>query len=109
MPRIAIFLALGLVAVGAVLWLAMPGDAARDRRLDVSVMGVEALRTWLPDNAIAVVRSHPRLAPRAADLSMAILPLYDTSLSAEADPPQTKEDYARQQDQRDISSQAFFA
>ncbi|MES2144656.1 MAG: hypothetical protein V4516_09895 [Pseudomonadota bacterium] len=40
---------------------------------------------------------------------MAILPLYDTSLSAEADPPQTKEDYARQQDQRDISSQAFFA
>jgi hypothetical protein len=110
MPKIVIFLGLGLVALVGLLWLFSPNeDAARDRQLDASVMGVEALRTWLPENDIAVVRSHPRLAPLASDLSMAILPLYDTDLLSEEDPPQTKEDYARQQDQRDIYSYDFFA
>ena len=109
MPRIVIFLGLGLVALVGIVWLLSPDDAARDRQLDASVMGVEGLRTWLPDNEIAVVRSHPRLAPLASDLSMAILPLYDTNLLSEEDAPQTKEEYARQTTQRDMYSYEFFA
>lgn len=110
MPKIVIFIGLGLIALVGLLWLLMPDeDVARDRQLDASVMGVAALRTWLPDNDIPVVRSHPRLAPLASDLSMAILPLYDTNLLSEQDAPQTKEDYARQQDQREMYSYEFFA
>ncbi len=110
MPKVAIFVVIGLLALGGIFWLVMPDqDAARDRRLDASVMGVEALRTWLPEAGIAVVRSHPRLSPSAADLSLAILPLYDTNLLSEENPPQTKEEYARQKDQREIYSYDFFA
>ncbi len=109
MPKGAVFVVMGLLALGGIIWFLMPGDAARDRKLDASVMGVEALRTWLPEHDIPVVRSHRRLAPRAADLSMAILPLYDTNLLSEADVPQSKEEYASQKDQREIYSYEFFA
>jgi hypothetical protein len=100
---------IGVLVLGGLLALVLSGDTARDKKFDASVMGVEALRSWLPANDIPVVRSHPRLSPKVTDLSLRILPLYDIDLLSEEDPPQSKEALARQTTQRDIYSYVFFA
>ncbi len=100
---------IGVLVLGGLSALFLSGDGARDRKLDASVMGVEALRSWLPAQGIPVVRSHPRLSPKVADLSLRILPVYDVDLLSEEDSPQTKEAFAQQTTQRDIYSYVFFA
>ena len=99
---------IALLVIGGLIAAFLTRDSAGDRKLDNSVMGVNALRVWLPRDGIEVVRSHPQLSPVADDLSIRILPLYDVNLMSEEDIPETKEQFARQSTQRELWSYVFF-
>ncbi len=98
------FIGLGLLAaLGLGYLMFTPSQSQqRDRVLDASVIGVEGLFRWLPDQGIRVVRSNPRLTPRASNLSMQVLPLYDVDLFSYSEPPQTKDAEMLQSSQRDL-------
>lgn len=81
----------GVAAAGLVVWLILIAPAAGDRRLNASVMGADGLRHWLESQGVPVTRSNPRLTPLREDLSLALLPLYDTDLYDTAPAPQTDE------------------
>lgn len=108
MRNAVVFALVALLALGGMAALLSFGAASQDRAFDASVMGVEGLTTWLPDQGVAVARSHPRLSPKAADLSLRILPLYDVDIEATASAPQTKEGLASQTTQRDIEWHVVF-
>ena len=91
-------------AVVALFWLGGDGSAARDRQLDASLIGTNGLQIWLQDQGVEVVHSNPRLSPRAEDLSLAILPLYDIDLYNQIAPATTPEDDLKQASQRDLDS-----
>ena len=101
---------LGLGALAAAFW---PAEAMReraeDRALDASLMGVGGLATWLPAQGIALRQSKPRLRPKAAALSLRILPLYDVDLYAFGSVPKTAAEQALQSSQRDLGHYVFFA
>jgi len=85
-----------------------PSESHRkDRALDTSVIGLEGLVKWLPDQGIRVVRSNPRLHPRTSNLSMQIVPLYDVDLFANAVTAQTKDAEMLQSTQRDLEWWVF--
>ena len=99
-----------VVVLGLGYLLLTPSQTQQqDRALDASLIGVEGLVKWLPDQGIRVVRSNPRLTPRASTLSMQILPLYDVDLFANAIPAQTKEAEMLQSTQRDLDGLALRA
>lgn len=104
--RNAVIIGVVLLVLGGMIALFSSG--AREGTLDISVMGVEGLGKWLPTASVGVVRSHPRRAPRAADLSLRILPLYDVDLERDAVIPKSAAESARQSTQRDISAEVFF-
>lgn len=82
-------------------------DQKTDRALDRSVIGIEGLVKWLPEQGIKVIRSNPRLTPRATNLSLRILPLYDTDLFATDDLPTTSAEEMLQTTQRDLEWWVF--
>ena len=94
----------GLCAVAGLGYLIFaPSDSTqRDRILDRSVIGMEGLVKWLPDQGIGVIRSNPRLSPRANNLSLRILPLYDADLFNWALPPETPDQEMQQTTQREL-------
>lgn len=75
----------GALAVGLVVWLIWIAPGGDARRLDASVMGADGLRHWLVAQQVPVVRGTSRPSPVREDLSIGILPLYDTDLT-ETDP-----------------------
>ena len=104
-----LFIAMGIIAaLGLGYVLMVPSESQqKDRVLDASVIGVNGLVKWLPENGVRVVRSNPRLTPRAANLSLRILPLYDVDLFSNLTPPQTKADEMLQSSQRDLEWWVF--
>ena len=99
-----IFIGLGLIAAMGLGYLAFaPNETDRSNRmLDASVIGVDGLFRWLPGQGVRVVRSNTRLSPRAANLSLRVLPLYDVDLFSTAEPPQTKDAEMLQSTQREL-------
>ncbi len=92
-----------IVSVLGLFWFASgDGAAARDRRLDASLIGTDGLQIWLTDQEIAVVHSNPRLAPRVQDMALQIIPLYDIDLFSNANPPKTPQEQMLQASQRDL-------
>jgi hypothetical protein len=96
-----------IAAVMALFWLGGDGSAARDRQLDASLIGTDGLQIWLQDQGVEVVHSNPRLTPRAADLGLRILPLYDINLYADAVPPKTPDEEMVLATQRDLEYWIF--
>lgn len=96
-----------IAAVLALFWFGGDGSAARDRQLDVSLIGTDGLQIWLQAQGIEVVHSNPRLTPRSDEMSLAILPLYDIQLDADAQPPETPDDEMQQANQRDLERWVF--
>ena len=86
---------LPLIIVGALLLaglggiLLLSGGGGAERRLNGSVIGVGALEPWLEQQGLPVETSNPRIRPDIAQLSLRILPLYDTDLSAVAPRPES--------------------
>ena len=99
-----VFIGLGLIAVLGLGYLLFAPDQSQreDRRLNASVIGVDGLAKWLPDQGVRVVRSNPRLTPRAANLSLRVMPLYDVDLFSNLTPPETKDAEMLQSTQRDL-------
>ena len=93
---VAILLVLGFVM------LSMLGSGQTDRQLNKSAVGVETLGAWLDDQGVDNRLSHPRVHPSAEQLSLRILPLYDTDLSAYTATPETRDEQITQDDLRDI-------
>ena len=92
-----------IIVLGLGYLLFVPSDSQRrNRALDTSVIGVEGLVKWLPDQAVQVIRSNPRLHPYATNLSLRILPLYDVDLFANSPPPDTPEAEMLQSTQRNL-------
>ena len=92
-----------IIVLGLGYLFMVPSESQqRDRALDASVIGVEGLFKWLPDQGIRVVRSNPRLTPHAANLSLRILPLYDVDLFANSSPYATQAEEMLQSTQRDL-------
>lgn len=79
-----IMVALILAGLGGVLLF---GGNAQDRRLDASVIGFDALEPWLERQGLNVERSNPRIRPNIEELSLRILPLYDTDLDSATPEP----------------------
>ncbi len=100
-------LAAMIVAVVALVWFGGDEPAAKDKRLDASLIGTDGLHLWLADQDIEVIHSNPRLTPRADEVGLRILPLYDINLFADASPPQTPEDEMQQATQRDLDYWIF--
>ena len=97
-----------IVVLGLGYLVFIPSDGQKaDRALDRSVIGVEGLAKWLPDQGITVIRSNQRLTPRATNLSLRILPLYDTDLFANFDPPDTPTEEMLQTTQRELEWWVF--
>lgn len=69
-----------LVVAGLGGLLLLGGSGSNERRLDASVIGVNGLSAWLKAEGLAVERSNPRFRPSASQLSLRIIPLYDTDL-----------------------------
>lgn len=90
----------GFALVALVGWLILAASGP-DRRLDASVMGADGLAIWLRANGVEVTRSNPRLTHRREDLSVAILPLYDTDLTETAETPRDDAGRMAQTDPRD--------
>lgn len=89
------------VAVLALLgWLIL--SARGDDGLDRSVMGTSGLAVWLRAEGIETRVASTRSDPRRADISAAILPLYDTDLNRPAEDPQDDADRMAQIDPRDV-------
>ena len=101
-------IALVLLGAGAMGFMALR-DAALDRRLDGSVIGLGGLSVWLKDGDIAVRKSHPRLSPTLGDLGLRVLPLYDVDLADNADAPETPREVIGQATQRDIRAGVYWA
>lgn len=86
MRNLPLFIVGALIVAGlAGLWLF--GGNAQDRRLDASVIGFDALEPWLEAQGLLMERSNPRIRPNLEDLSIRILPLYDTDLDNPAPEP----------------------
>ncbi len=96
-----------LLAAGVMGFMALR-NAALDRRLDGSVIGLGGLPIWLKDGDIAVKKSHPRLSPKLSDLSHRLLPLYDIDLNDDADDPETSQEVIRQATQRNIRAKDYW-
>lgn len=75
-----------LVVTGLGGLLLLGGSGREERRLDSSVIGVNGLSAWLKAEGLSVERSNPRFRPSASQLSLRIIPLYDTDLFSE--PPE---------------------
>lgn len=65
------FIALAVVAIGALLMLATSGDGRYDR----SALGMKGLDVWLQSKEVAVARSQASVRRMASELSLRILPL----------------------------------
>lgn len=76
-----------LLVLGGLAGMFLLGGSRIDRRLDASVIGIDALEPWLKAQGLAVERSNPRIRPDIAALNLRILPLYDTDLDVEAAEP----------------------
>lgn len=96
-----------IAAVVALFWFGGDGSAARDRQLDASLIGTDGLQIWLQDQGVGVVHSNPRITPRAADMGLRILPLYDINLYADAVPPKTPDEEMALATQRDLEYWIF--
>lgn len=89
------------VAVLALLgWLIL--SARGDDGLDRSVMGTSGLAVWLRAEGIETRIASTRSSPRREDVSVAILPLYDTDLNRPAEDPQGDAERMAQIDPRDV-------
>lgn len=88
--------------------LMMLADAANDRRLDRSLIGVDGLAVWLEENDVPVRRSNVRSTQNIDELGLRVFPLYDMDLSSEAKDPADTKELVRQQTQRDIESHVFW-
>lgn len=97
-----------LVVLGIGYLVLTPSEGQRQsRQLDSSLIGVEGLVKWLPENDVRVVRSNPRLTPNVNNLSIQILPLYDVNLNDFEPPPATKDAEMLQSTQRDLEEWMF--
>ena len=105
--RTPIFVVVGLLVAGLAL-LTVFGAGARDRLLDRSGIGLRALAPWLEQAGLPSRSSHPRLHPRAEDMGLRILPLYDLNLYADATPPETTVERLDQTTLRDIYEENYF-
>ena len=86
MRNLPLFIVVALIVAGlAGVWL-LGGNSA-DRRLDASVIGFDALEPWLEAQGLLMERSNPRIRPNLENLSIRILPLYDTDLESAATEP----------------------
>lgn len=86
--RLPLILVAVLVLAGlAGLVLLRPSD---EGRLNASVIGVDLLAPVLRASGLEVERSNPRIRPDIEELSLRILPLYDTDLAQEAREPATQ-------------------
>lgn len=72
----------GAALVVLVLVLLFASGGGGNARLDNSVMGTNGLGQWLSANRIPLTRSSGRSTAPREDLSIALLPLYDTNLNA---------------------------
>lgn len=86
MRNLPLFIVVALIAAGLGGVLLLGGNSA-DRRLDASVIGLDALEPWLEAQGLNVERSNPRIRPNIEELSLRILPLYDTDLDSAAPEP----------------------
>jgi hypothetical protein len=92
---------LGLAVLALLGWLILSARGGGDT-LDRSVMGTQGLALWLRQGGIETRLSNPRSTPRREDLSLAILPLYDTDLNRPADDPADDAGRMAQIDPRDV-------
>lgn len=88
--------------------LMMLADAANDRRLDRSLIGVDGLAVWLAENDVPVRRSNRRSSPNIGELGLRVFPLYDMDLASEAEEPADTGELIRQQTQRDLRSNVYW-
>ena len=86
MRNLPLFIVVALIVAGLGGVLLLGGNSA-DRRLDASVIGLDALEPWLEAQGLNVERSNPRIRPNIEELSLRILPLYDTDLDSAAPEP----------------------
>ena len=87
MRNLPLFIVVALIVAGlGGIWLL--GGTAQDRRLDASVIGFDALEPWLEAQGLPLERSNPRIRPNIEELSVRILPLYDTDLENPATEPE---------------------
>lgn len=94
MPSRLPLILVGLLMLAGLAGLFLLSDSGRDRRLDASVIGVDALQPWLVSQGLPTERSNPRIRPDIAALSLRILPLYDTDLDSQtADPKDSRAAY----------------
>lgn len=97
-----------VLLVGGGFALMMLADAAGNRRLDNSLVGLNGLSTWLEEEEVAVVRSNPRASPNLNTLGLRVFPLYDIDLVVEAKEPANRRQLMRQYTQRDIDYYVFW-
>jgi hypothetical protein len=88
--RSAPLVLVAVLVIGGFLALILLGSGARDRAIDASTIGIDALGPWLRQQDIAVQRSNPRLYPIAETIALRIIPLYDTDLNSWAPEPATR-------------------
>ncbi len=106
--RNGLFLGIAVVVcVGAYFLMSSISGTAREKALERSVMGNDALRIWLQKDDIAVVKSNPRLNPLATDFSLRILPLADVALDVQDPEPQNAQEAFYQTSQREMSRYVF--
>jgi hypothetical protein len=91
---------LGVAVLALLGWLIL--SARGDDGLDRSVMGTSGLAVWLRSDGIETRVASTRSSPRREDVSVAILPLYDTDLNRPAGDPQNDVDRMAQIDPRDV-------
>lgn len=101
------FVVIAALLLGGFALLSLGGRGAQDRLLDRSPMGVAALAPWLSDQGAEARVSHPRLSPAATELSLRVLPLYDTNLNQTGAEFAGAEEQMGSGDQRDLRWYAF--
>ncbi|MFV2053537.1 hypothetical protein [Aliiroseovarius sp. YM-037] len=91
----------GLVAAVILLIYLVSGDG--NRRLEASAIGTNGLYTWLQASDVEVAQSHRRVELPEDNVSLRLLPLFDTDLLAEERPPVDNLEQRAQTTQREIA------
>ncbi|MEM9106838.1 MAG: hypothetical protein AAGC96_14385 [Pseudomonadota bacterium] len=91
-----------VLLVGGGFALMMLADAAGNRRLDNSLVGLNGLSTWLEQEDVTILRSNQRISPNPNAVGLRVLPLYDIDLAVQAEEPANRRQLMRQNTQRDL-------
>ena len=105
MKNAAPFWMAGLAVVALLVWLVLSSDGGRARQLNASLIGTKGLELILPDNGIRMRASHAMLSPKAEDLSLAVIPLYDIDLYGQARVARTPQEEMAQSTQSEMDSE----